>query len=47
MGIIPNKREARSGGGLGVKTPIQKKTILFAKTQDSIGEEYTLKGDLL
>jgi hypothetical protein len=40
MGSLPHKCAARSGGGLGVKTPIQRKYILLAKIQISKSEEY-------
>jgi hypothetical protein len=47
MGIVPHKRAARSGGGLGVKTPIQKIKRPFAKTQEPIGEEYSIMKRLI
>jgi hypothetical protein len=45
MGSLPHKCAARSGGGLGVKTTIQRKNTL-RKKQNSIYEGYTKKNAL-
>jgi hypothetical protein len=38
MGILPHKRAARSGGGLGVKTPIQRKNTLRQNSKNQLAK---------